>query len=212
LPTPVIRPLTVDLLPDWLHFFDHDAFADHPDWAGCYCYYFHADHSEKEWDARTAEENREASSALIRSGRLRGYLAYLDERPVGWCQAAPRSLIRNIAHDPRLSADEADDVGSMACFVVARPFRGMGVARQLLRAACDGFRTQGLRIAEGYPRVPAEGDAGNYHGPLALYLSLGFAPYAELEGITVVKRLLSPDHAGLSERTCSCPGEGGGRT
>ena len=195
--TPVVRALSADLLPDWLRFFDRDAFADHPDWAGCYCYFFHADHSEKEWDARTAEENREASSALIRSGQLCGYLAYLDERPVGWCQAGPRSSIRNIAHDPRLAAAEAGGIGSVVCFLVARPFRGMGVARQLLRAACDGFQAQGLRFAEAYPRVLAEGNAANYHGPLGLYLSLGFAPHAEVEKITIVRRQLTQDHPGV---------------
>ena len=30
---PVIRPLDASTLPDFLHFFDHDAFADNPRWA-----------------------------------------------------------------------------------------------------------------------------------------------------------------------------------
>jgi GNAT superfamily N-acetyltransferase len=191
MPAPVVRELTPDLLSDWLAFFDHDAFADHAEWAGCYCHFFHADHTEKDWDARTAEENRAASSALILSGRLRGYLAYLDEKPAGWCQAAPRWLIPNIASDPSLAISDASEVGSIACFVVARPYRGMGVARYLLGAACAGFRAQGLRIAEAYPRVQAQGDAANYHGPLSLYLSLGFSPHVELEKILVVRRDLT---------------------
>jgi len=188
---PVLRELTADLLPDWLAFFDHDAFADHPEWAGCYCHFFHADHAEKDWDARSAEENRAASSALIRSGRLKGYLAYVDGKPAGWCQAAPRLLIPNIAGDPALAASDADEVGSIACFVVARAYRGLGLARHLLDAACAGFRAQGLRIAEAYPRVQAQGDAANYHGPLNLYLGMGFAPHVELERILIVRRDLT---------------------
>jgi GNAT superfamily N-acetyltransferase len=190
---PVIRELTADLLSDWLAYFDHEAFADHPEWSGCYCHFFHADHTEKDWDTRTAEENRAASSALILSGRLKGHLAYLDGKTVGWCHAAPRRLIPNIANDPALAVTDAGEVGSIACFVVAWASRGLGVARRLLDAACAGFRAQGLRIAEAYPRRQAQGDAANYHGPLGLYLNLGFSPHLELEKIVVVRRdLTSP--------------------
>jgi GNAT superfamily N-acetyltransferase len=191
MPTPVVRELTADLLSDWLAFFDHDAFADHPEWANCYCHFFHANHAEKDWDTRSAEENRAASSALILSGRLRGHLAYLDGKPAGWCQAAPRLLIPNLASDPGFAVDDAGDVGSIACFVVARPYRGLGLARHLLDAACTGFRAQGLRIAEAYPRVQALGDAANYHGPLSLYLDMGFSPQVEREKVLVVRRDLT---------------------
>ena len=36
-----IRRFDADLLDDYLHFFDNVAFADHPDWAQCYCMHFH---------------------------------------------------------------------------------------------------------------------------------------------------------------------------
>src|SRR5689334_8204024 len=31
-----VHPVT-DRVDDWLRLFDHDAFADNPDWASCYC-------------------------------------------------------------------------------------------------------------------------------------------------------------------------------
>jgi uncharacterized protein YndB with AHSA1/START domain len=37
---PLIRPLTPDRIDDFLRFFDHDAFADNPYWAHCYCTHF----------------------------------------------------------------------------------------------------------------------------------------------------------------------------
>jgi len=49
----VIQPLTPDLLGDWLAFFDQDAFADNPDWSGCYCQWFHVDHEQGDWESRT---------------------------------------------------------------------------------------------------------------------------------------------------------------
>jgi len=224
----VVRRLATGLISDWLAFFDRDAFADNPDWSGCYCQWFHADHRLRPWDERTPEENREASIKSIGSGHLQGYLAYLVEsgaewpyrtgraqsqalretlageprgddagerpgvRPVGWCQAAPRVLIPNIANDPELVVDDAGDVGSIVCFVVASTARHRGVATALLEAACAGFLERGLCIAEGYPARTATGDAANYHGPLALYLRTGFEPYRELEGRLIVRRELHP--------------------
>lgn len=82
-------------------------------------------------------------------------------------------------------------MGSIACFIVAPPARGLGVAGHLLDAACSGFRVPGLRIAQAYPRVQAQGDAANYHGPMSLYLNMGFAAYAEHEWVVVVRRDLT---------------------
>ena len=33
----VILPLTAERASDWTAFFDRVAFADNPEWAGCYC-------------------------------------------------------------------------------------------------------------------------------------------------------------------------------
>jgi GNAT superfamily N-acetyltransferase len=184
----VVRPLTLSLLDDWLAFFDRDAFVDNPDWSGCYCQWFHVDHSRSDWESRTPEENRAASIKLIGEGRLRGHLAYFGGRPVGWCQAATRLTIPNIANDADLAVDDADEVGSIVCFLVAEPFRKRGAAAALLEAACGGFRADGLRTAEAYPNRAAAGDAANYHGPLALYQQAGFKPYRELADLVIVRR------------------------
>ena len=183
-----VRRLDPSLLDDWLDFFDREAFADNPDWSGCYCQWFHVDHECEEWDARTPADNRRASIRMIGAGQLRGYLAYADGRPVGWCQAAPRLLIPNITNDADLAAEDEDEVGSIVCFVVAAAFRKQGVATRLLEAACVGFREEGLRIAEAYPSLTASGDAPNYHGPLALYLRAGFKPHRSLSTVVIVRR------------------------
>jgi GNAT superfamily N-acetyltransferase len=193
----VVCPLDAGRLADWLAFFDNDAFADNPDWSGCYCHFFHADDAEKPFDERTPAENRAASIALIGQGRLQGYLAYSGGRPVGWCQAAPRRSIPNIASDDDLAVDDADDVGSIVCFLVAAPFRGRGVASALLEASCEGFRAAGLRTAEAYPRRAAEGAAANYHGPLALYANSGFKPYRDVDDLTIMRRDLGSENRAL---------------
>jgi GNAT superfamily N-acetyltransferase len=188
----VVRGLTPDLLEEWLYFFDHDGFADNPDWSGCYCYFQHADHVARDWDSRSGSENRAAACDLIAAGRMKGYLAYDGERPVGWVHAAPRLLIPNLQLDASIAVDDADRVGSVVCFVIAAPHRRRGIARALLAAACDGFQAQGLAVAEAYPRTRAQGDGPNYHGPMRLYMSAGFTHFRACEGLVMVRRALAP--------------------
>lgn len=59
-----IRKLSPDLLGDFLYFFDNTAFTDNHHFASCYCYFYHCDHSDKGWENRTAQENREATIKL----------------------------------------------------------------------------------------------------------------------------------------------------
>ena len=189
-----VRQMTPALLPDWLSFFDNDAFVDNPDWASCYCQFYHADHDEKDWGERTGAENRGAAIQLIQRGRLGGHLAYVEGRAVGWCQACPRSWITNLDSNPDLRVPDADRVGSILCFLVSPAHRGSGVSQKLLEAACRRLADEGLEIAEAYPRSTAKSDASNYHGPLSMYRSAGFGVYREFEDYLVVRKVLMDPH------------------
>lgn len=171
LPSIEIRPLSPELLHDFLAFFEGDAFADNPKWASCYCQFPHVDHDRVVWASRTGAENRAAACGRIESGRMRGLLAYRDGKPVGWCNAAPRPMLAALAaeHDP-----DAERIGTITCFIVSRPHRRSGVATALLQRACDELRDQGMAIVEAMPRGDASTDAASYHGPLAMYRAAGF--------------------------------------
>jgi GNAT superfamily N-acetyltransferase len=172
---------------DFFGFFDREAFPDNPMWASCYCLFHEFKGDLRDWGKRTDAENRAEKAELVRSGRARGCLAYAGGRVVGWCHAAPRAELPGLRREP--SVDEAR-VGSIVCFVVAPPYRGSGVARQLLDAACDGFRREGFAFAEGYPRRGADSAAHAYHGPLEMYLAAGFAIAREADRVVVVRRAL----------------------
>jgi len=189
-----IRELSDRTLPDFLTYFDRVAFADNPDWAHCYCYFHHADQNQPGWDKPTgAAENRAAVCGLVKQGRMRGYLAYIEDQVVGWCHAAPRTLIPNLQKNPDLESAEMETTGAIVCFVVAKAHRGTGLATQLLEAAIQGLRQQGLSWAEGYPRRNAVGGAANYHGPLSLFTKAGFQTVRELPNFWIVrKRLTEP--------------------
>ncbi|MGH2581934.1 MAG: GNAT family N-acetyltransferase [Anaerolineales bacterium] len=176
-------------LTDYLDYFDNRAFTDNPRWQSCYCHFTYADHDAKPWKERTLEENRTSVIKLIESGQMRGYLAYSEGVPIAWCNASARKNIP-LARDNQPNSED-DTIGAIVCFVVSKPFRGKGIARQLLTRALDDFRSAGFKIAEAYPRRDATSEAGNHYGPLRLYLSAGFAIHREdQDGGLVVRKTL----------------------
>lgn len=187
---PVIRELTSELLEDYLSFFDQDAFADNPNWAGCYCMFFHFSGTDEEWVERTASENRAAISDIIRGGKAHGLLAYVGGKPVGWCKVAPRLALPRLSYYKDLQVDNADQVGSIVCFVIAKPYRGRGIARHLLDAACNILARRGFAFAEAYPRKHVESDADNYPGRLKMYLAAGFTIFREGDKRVIVRKPL----------------------
>lgn len=188
--TPVIEPLSPARLADYVQYFDHEAFADNPAWASCYCLFPYWDGSNEAWGDTTWQENRTGIEERIRDGRARGYLAYVDGKVAGWCNAAPRALLSNFDRRPEFAVDDAEQVGAIACFVIAPPYRRHGIARQLLDAAVAGFTAEGLRAVEAYPTREGKGDAHNFHGPLAMYLAAGFEIVRETERQLLVRRRL----------------------
>jgi GNAT superfamily N-acetyltransferase len=191
-----VRELKPNLLSDYLSFFDR-SFADFPDWADCYCGFY--DTLGTDWDAsaNAGPEHRTARSALISAGKAQGLLAYIDSKPVGWCNAQPRTNFANMRSYRVALTDPGEPVGSIMCFVVAPEYRGKGVCTALLRAACDKFRRDGLKIAEGYPTTNSQKRFGNipwaeasYKGPLSVYLKNGFEIHRQLELFAIVRRQL----------------------
>ena len=184
-----IHPLSADRLPEWLRFFDHDAFADNPRWQSCYCHFLHADPAEKPWEQRTGEENRRAVIPLIERRELHGFLAYAGDKVIGWCHAAPSAHIPAL-HDEPGAMD--GDVGSVVCFVVAKPWRRRGVAHALLDAACADLKAQGMGIVQAYPQREPKSEGAMHMGPLQLYLDRGFQVWRDVPGdssVTVRKAL-----------------------
>lgn len=183
-----IRRLSPELRGDFLQYFEGAAFADNPRWKSCYCQFLYVDHAVVNWGARGAAENRSAACERIACGRMQGLLAYREGQVVGWCNAAPRLMLDSFADEP---VPDAQTVGQITCFVVAREHRRTGVARALLEAACGLLREQGMHVAEANPSRAASTDAEQHFGPLSLYLSAGFAIVAEkADGLVVVRRAL----------------------
>src|SRR3989442_13366836 len=132
----VVKELTSALRDDSLLFFDGVAFADNSDWSDCYCYLYHFANKGK-------SESRRQASSQITDDRIHGFLAYDNGKPVGWCNAAPRSSYPTLHWLMGPGPDKGERVGSIVCFVVASSHRGQGIASRLLNAASKKFSQEG---------------------------------------------------------------------
>jgi ribosomal protein S18 acetylase RimI-like enzyme len=150
----------------------------------------HRTQSEEEWAARTAADNRRDMSEMISQGKVTGLLAYADGKAVGWCNYGETTRLSGVMHKLGLSADDHEGVGSVACFVIAAPYRGHGVASRLLDAAIERLRERGIRAVEAYPNRSDDSAQANYRGPLSMFLRAGFEPYRETERSLIVRKTL----------------------
>jgi ribosomal protein S18 acetylase RimI-like enzyme len=183
-----VRALGVDTLDDFLAYFDRRAFMDNPFWFGCYCLEGH----DIDPGLQPPSQNRETKMGFVRDGSARGFLAFVGGEPVGWCNAAPRSLLPGILHGLLQGTDQDPNerIGAIACFNVAAPYRGSGVGRTLLDAACEGLRAQGFDLMESYPRKGQPSEARSYRGPLSMYESAGFERHGETQHYLVMRKRL----------------------
>ena len=81
-------------------------------------------------------------------------------------------------------------IAAIVCFTVAQGYRQQGIAGQMIDFACHELAEAGMAIVEAYPMTASGSDEHNYHGPLSMYLSHGFTVYRELEGNTIVRKVL----------------------
>ena len=187
----IIKTLKPELLDDFLYFFDEKAFVDNPNWASCYCQFYHFAGLRKEWSKRTREQNRESSIELIKSGKMKGFLAYENETPVGWCNSNSKINYSFIPFKENL--DNQLKIASIVCFLIDPSYRQKGIARMLLQKLCQYYKDKNYDFIESYPVKGDKSDAHNYHGPHSLYLSEGFTLYKELSRIYVMRKNLRLD-------------------
>lgn len=165
--TITIRPLTES---SWGLF--EDVFADSNGCDGCWCLNHHLEPGTEDIRGDAA---RRGKLTLTATGRARGLIALLDDRPVGWCAVDRGSDIPG--HDCTPTTDEAagGPVWAIHCFFIRPEARGKGVARALLTSAVDYAREQGARQIEGYPTPPGRPPSfGGYAGPFSVFAGQGF--------------------------------------
>jgi ribosomal protein S18 acetylase RimI-like enzyme len=187
-----VRDLSPELLPAYLDFFDHSAFLDFPEWRSCYCIETHSpvNLSDDESVDRVAEANRHGMSSLIMQGDVTALLAFKGGKPIGWCDYGETTRLSGVMHRFGLAAPDHEGIGSVACFVIAAPYRRQGVASMLLDAAVERLRAKGMNAIEAYPARSGDSQHTNYRGPLAMFLRAGFEPYREAGTHLILRKKL----------------------
>jgi GNAT superfamily N-acetyltransferase len=182
-----VHPVTPTNLADWTRFFDHDGFADNPDWASCYCLEHHVPSTPEEPE-RAWRDSRSMMIDRLERGTTFGYLAYVDGRPAGWVNASLRAdydRYRDVDPD---GPDPTTVIG-VSCFVVAPPYRRHGVASALLDRVIADASARGAVAIEAYPHdAPDATDGGHYRGPRGMFEARGFEAVVRGERDTVMRR------------------------
>jgi GNAT superfamily N-acetyltransferase len=184
-----IYPVSQQRINDFLYFFDTAAFSDHKEWDGCYCVFYHiADDNDKTID------RRKLAIELIAQKKLCGYLAYLNNEVIGWCNTADKTTYPLLVSDKTLWDDDgiksSARIKSVVCFTISPPMRSKGVATQLLSKVCSDAKDEQYDFVEGYPQKNAQDNFGNYRGPLNVYKKLGFELYKELQDDWIFRKNL----------------------
>lgn len=193
-----IRKLTPELAEDYARFFDTTPHNDEGNGIKCYCVTWRNDDTylgNDHWYP-TEEERRTRAIGFVKSGSLQGYLAYLGDEIVGWCNATGdcRLGVNYLRAFWPIEESRADiKVKSIFCFMIAPNVQRQGVATQLTERVCKDAAAEGFDFVEAYANQEFKEfqEIGHdFRGPLALYEKCGFYPCGERDGRVVVRKAL----------------------
>lgn len=152
-----------------------ELFGKHGAYGGCWCMWWRMARSE--FDRRSGAGKKVLLKRLIDSGTVPGIIAYLHEKPVGWCSIAPREQFPVLNRSPVLKKVDEATVWSIVCFFIARPFRGKGLNRLMIKGALAYAKHQGATIVEAYPVDKTHSkntSLDGFTGFATTFLSMGF--------------------------------------
>lgn len=161
-----LKRLSVETLHEFLDYFDHRAFLNDEDWAGCYCQAYLNPPGTDEESVFGEGRARQAACDRVATGKMDGYLAFNKGRVVGWCAAANSKLFEALPE-----ADET--VARILCFNIDPDFRGQGLAGQILDLVIEDLIDRGFAAAEAGPR-DEEISEKSFQGTLSMFESRGF--------------------------------------
>lgn len=195
-----IRKLTPELSDDYIRFFDKTPHSEKPDDDECKCYcvwWCSDDYEGKEYITTSQAKRKEYAIQCIKTNNIQGYLAYSDDKVVGWCNANTKAKClkcfcwrRFMGSVPTEESSSGIQVKSVFCFTIAPEMRRKGVANLLLERACQDAAKDGFDFVEAYPRKKFFNEAKDCMGPAGMFRKNGFVVYAETADILVMRKML----------------------
>jgi GNAT superfamily N-acetyltransferase len=191
-----IRPLSPELAADYFDFFENRAFTDNSPYR-CYCqmYQMSKEQVKAAYDNAdgldVGQMSRKVAEQQIESGILRGYLAFVDDVAIGWCNANDKANFPvESCTGTRFYAPAEKREKAVVCFEIAPEYRGKGVAAALLQRVIDDAGAEGYTAIEGFPVMREERYEWDCTGPVRLYEKLGFVKAAVQEKNVVMRKEL----------------------
>lgn len=193
----MIRKLHPTLLDDYLAFFDYTPHSTNLEEHKCYCVCWSNENHEGK-DFSTAEKRRSMAIDYVRQSKIQGFLAFYNEKVVGWCNVNTKSDCLMCYswqnHMRKIRTNDAITnarIKSIFCFALAPEMRGKGIATMLLKHVCEDAKEQGYDYVEAYPNKVFINTEEDYMGPIKLYEKLGFIKYYEADQKVVMRKKLN---------------------
>lgn len=102
-----------------------------------------------------------------------GILAYLKDKPVGWCSVAPRETYTRIVNSRKFPKLDDKKTWAIVCLFLAPEIRGQKLSAKFLRAAVEYAKSQGAEVVEGFPVESRIDEDGNWQ-PAKIYTYMGY--------------------------------------
>lgn len=195
-----IRKLTPELAEDYIRFFDSTPHNEKRHNVKCYCVYWCSDDSEGK-DFATKSARRDSALQYVKDGSIQGYLAYYEDKVVGWCNANTKADClqcmgwrgMNGKRKGFLPTEEATPevtVKSVFCFAIAPDMRRRDIASQLLARVCQDAAEDGFDFVEAYPEKEVTEKTEDFVGYAAMYEKMGFTLFHETKKKQVMRKPL----------------------
>jgi len=168
------RPLTSEYWEDFLSVMGPKG-GD----AGCFCMFYRQKSSV--FSEMAGEANRALMKEIVDSGAVPGLIGYRDGAPVGWVQVGPREWYGRLERSRVTKPLDDREAWAITCFVIPKEHRRSGVSKDLLLAAVDYAKSQGVDLVEGYPvepRTEAVPDFWSWMGFASIFQACGFEEVA----------------------------------
>ena len=104
-----VRRLTAELVDDFFRLHSEENGCG---WCCCVAWWVP---TWEGWGDRSANENRALREKLFKQGEYDGYLLYVDDEPVGWCQVGPRDRLEKLVGQFSLAPDPS--AWAITCFL-----------------------------------------------------------------------------------------------
>lgn len=197
-----IRKLAPELSEDYVHFFDVTPHSEMPDddECKCYCVWWCKDNHDDENIGFLLSQERRRAYAIenVRNNNIQGYLAYWDDRVVGWCNANTKAdCLRCFCWKRFMGSVSTEElssgtrVKSIFCFLIAPDMRKKGITKLLLERVCQDAAQDGFDFMEAYPQKEYISEAKDFMGPAELYRKNDFIMHGETEDKLVMRKSLN---------------------